>query len=58
MKKIIFLFILFSNTVFAQKKNFSMQEAVNGLATNLAVKNLSQLSWTGSFGILCAGGGE
>ncbi|KXK42026.1 MAG: peptidase S9B dipeptidylpeptidase IV domain-containing protein [Bacteroidetes bacterium OLB11] len=48
MKKIIFLFILFSNTVFAQKKNFSMQEAVNGLATNLAVKNLSQLSWTGS----------
>ncbi len=48
MKKVLFLFLIITNAVFAQKKNFTMQEAVNGLFTNLAVKNLNQLNWTGS----------
>ena len=48
MKKIIFLFILFPAIAFAQKKDFTMQEAVNGMFTNLAVKNLNQLKWTGA----------
>jgi dipeptidyl-peptidase-4 len=47
-----YLFILFSFVIFqeldAQKKNFTMQEAVLGLNTTLAVKNLKQLKWMGS----------
>lgn len=48
MKKIILLLIFTSHVLFAQKKNFTMQEAVNGLSSTLAVKNMNQLKWTGS----------
>lgn len=48
MKKIFLCLVLISSAVFAQKKNFTMAEAVNGLTSTLAVKNLAQLKWTGS----------
>ncbi len=32
--------------LFAQNQKFTMAEAVNGLRSNLAVKNISQFSWT------------
>lgn len=35
------------NSVFAQTQKFTMAEAVNGLRSNLAVKNISQFSWSG-----------
>ncbi len=35
-----------SSSVFAQTQKFTMAEAVNGLRTNLAVKNISQFSWS------------
>ena len=45
MKKIVFTALLFITvTVFAQKKNLTMQDAVLGLATNLRVENLP-LQW-------------
>ena len=31
----------------AQKKNFTMAEAVNGMSTSLALKNMKQLQWAG-----------
>lgn len=47
MKKILIYILLCTVqlTVFAQKKNFSMQDAVLGLSSNLAVANLKQLQW-------------
>ncbi len=48
MKKILILFLLCQNILLAQKKNFTMQEAVSGLSSTLAVKNMQQLKWTGS----------
>jgi dipeptidyl-peptidase-4 len=49
MKQKLILFILFiSSTLFAQQKNFTMQEAVLGLGSTLAVKNVKQLKWMGS----------
>jgi dipeptidyl-peptidase-4 len=49
MKQKLILFILFiSSTLLAQKKDFTMQEAVLGLGSTLAVKNLKQLKWMGS----------
>lgn len=35
------------NSVFAQTQKFTMAEAVNGMRSNLAVKNISQFSWSG-----------
>ena len=41
------LFLLFSGTFFfAQQQKFTIAEAVNGLRSNLAVKNVSQFSWS------------
>lgn len=37
--------LLLSTFVFGQKQKFTMAEAVNGLRSNLAVKNISQFSW-------------
>lgn len=49
MKQKLILFILFiSSTLFAQQKNFTMQEAVLGLGSTLAIKNVKQLKWMGS----------
>jgi len=48
MKKILFLVLLFTQGVIAQKRNLTMAEAVNGLSTTLAVKNLPQLKWMGN----------
>ncbi len=43
----ISLFLLGSTTtLIAQNQKFTMAEAVNGLRTNLAVKNISQFSWS------------
>jgi dipeptidyl-peptidase-4 len=48
MKKTALFFLLFlATTLFAQKKDFTMQEAVNGLSSTLAPLNLKQLKWTG-----------
>ena len=38
--------VVLGGSVFAQTQKFTMAEAVNGLRTNLAVKNISQFSWT------------
>ena len=48
MKKILFLVLLFTQGVIAQKRNLTMAEAVNGMSTTLAVKNLPQLKWMGN----------
>lgn len=47
MKPISTLFLAFLCPVilFAQKKNFTIAEATNGLSTNLALQNLKQVSW-------------
>ncbi|MBW8359352.1 MAG: S9 family peptidase [Weeksellaceae bacterium] len=44
--KLSLLFIGLSSLLFAQNQKFTMAEAVNGLRSNLAVKNVSQFSWT------------
>lgn len=38
--------VVLGGSVFAQTQKFTMAEAVNGLRTNLAVKNISQFSWS------------
>ncbi len=51
MKKNILLLCItigFTQWAYAQKKDFTMQEAVLGLGTNLAPANLKQLKWTGN----------
>ena len=40
------LFLLVGNLLIAQKQKFTMAEAVNGLRSNLAVKNISQFSFS------------
>ncbi|MDV7698854.1 S9 family peptidase [Chryseobacterium soli] len=40
------LMVALGGSVFAQTQKFTMAEAVNGLRTNLAVKNISQFSWS------------
>jgi len=47
MKKIILL-LLISTSLLAQQKNFTMKEAVLGMSSTFAVKNLNQLQWMGS----------
>ncbi|RKS95874.1 dipeptidyl-peptidase-4 [Chryseobacterium defluvii] len=41
------LMLVWGGSVFAQTQKFTMAEAVNGLRSNLAVKNISQFAWTG-----------
>ncbi|MBB4808104.1 dipeptidyl-peptidase-4 [Chryseobacterium defluvii] len=41
------LMVVLGGSVFAQTQKYTMAEAVNGLRSNLAVKNISQFSWTG-----------
>ncbi len=38
--------LVLGGSAMAQTQKFTMAEAVNGLRTNLAVKNISQFSWT------------
>lgn len=38
--------LVLGSSAIAQTQKFTMAEAVNGLRTNLAVKNISQFSWT------------
>ncbi|KAA0126734.1 S9 family peptidase [Chryseobacterium sp. SN22] len=38
--------VVLGSNAFAQTQKFTMAEAVNGLRTNLAVKNISQFSWS------------
>ncbi len=48
MRQFITLLLLtssISSTIVAQDKKFTMQEAVLGLRSNLAIQNLKQLSW-------------
>jgi len=40
------LMMVLGSSAIAQTQKFTMAEAVNGLRTNLAVKNISQFSWT------------
>ncbi|MDH6252245.1 dipeptidyl-peptidase-4 [Chryseobacterium sp. H1D6B] len=44
--KLSLLMIVLGGTAFAQTQKFTMAEAVNGLRTNLAVKSVSQFSWS------------
>ena len=39
--------VVLGGTALAQTQKFTMAEAVNGTRTNLAVKNISQFSWSG-----------
>ena len=45
--KITLLFMVSGSFLFAQNQKFTIAEAVNGLRSNLAVKNISQFSWSG-----------
>lgn len=38
--------VVLGGSAFAQTQKFTMAEAVNGMRTNLAVKNISQFSWS------------
>lgn len=38
--------VVLGGSLYAQTQKFTMAEAVNGLRTNLAVKNISQFSWS------------
>ena len=40
------LLLAFGQLLFAQKQKYTMAEAVNGLRSNLALKNISQFSWS------------
>ena len=44
--KFSLLFLLTGSFLFAQNQKFTIAEAVNGLRSNLAVKNISQFSWS------------
>ncbi|MBL7766377.1 MAG: S9 family peptidase [Chitinophagaceae bacterium] len=50
MNRIIILIAAFilTQSLSAQKKNFTMAEAVNGMGTTFKLKSLSQLQWMGS----------
>lgn len=45
LTKFSFLFLFSGSFLFAQTQKFTIAEAVNGLRSNLAVKNISQFSW-------------
>ncbi len=44
--KLTLLFLAFTGFATAQNQKFTMAEAVNGLRSNLAVKNVSQFAWS------------
>jgi dipeptidyl-peptidase-4 len=44
--KFSLLMLVLGSSAFAQTQKFTMAEAVNGLRSNLAVKNISQFSWS------------
>ncbi|WP_027380163.1 S9 family peptidase [Chryseobacterium daeguense] len=44
--KFSLLMMVLGGSAFAQTQKFTMAEAVNGLRSNLAVKNISQFSWS------------
>ncbi|MCQ4035356.1 S9 family peptidase [Kaistella montana] len=44
--KFSLLFLVAGSSFFAQNQKFTIAEAVNGLRSNLAVKNISQFSWS------------
>ncbi|MDO5615060.1 MAG: DPP IV N-terminal domain-containing protein [Cruoricaptor ignavus] len=46
VSKIILPLLFVGSSLFAQNQKYTMAEAVNGLRTNLAVKNISQFSWS------------
>lgn len=46
LHKFTLLMMVLGGSAFAQTQKFTMAEAVNGLRTNLAVKSISQFSWT------------
>ena len=46
LHKLSLLLIVAAQFAFAQKQKFTMAEAVNGLRSNLAIKNISQFSWS------------
>lgn len=46
LHKFTLLMVVLGGSVFAQTQKFTMAEAVNGLRTNLAVKSISQFSWS------------
>jgi len=46
LSKISLFFFVATNFITAQNQKYTMAEAVNGLRTNLAVKNISGFSWT------------
>ncbi|MDC8106637.1 S9 family peptidase [Chryseobacterium sp. B21-037] len=46
LHKFTLLMVVLSGSLYAQTQKFTMAEAVNGLRTNLAVKNISQFSWS------------
>ncbi|ASW74766.1 prolyl tripeptidyl peptidase [Chryseobacterium piperi] len=59
LHKFTLLMVVLGGSVFAQTQKFTMAEAVNGLRTNLAVKSISQFSWSedGKFYIQAVKGG-
>ncbi|WBV55853.1 DPP IV N-terminal domain-containing protein [Chryseobacterium daecheongense] len=46
LHKFTLLMVVLGGSLYAQTQKFTMAEAVNGLRTNLAVKNISQFSWS------------
>ncbi|WP_411811205.1 DPP IV N-terminal domain-containing protein [Chryseobacterium scophthalmum] len=46
LDKFSLLMVVLGGTASAQTQKFTMAEAVNGMRTNLAVKNISQFSWS------------
>ena len=46
LHKLSLLLLVAAEFAFAQKQKFTMAEAVNGLRSNLAIKNISQFSWS------------
>ncbi|WEK69385.1 MAG: DPP IV N-terminal domain-containing protein [Candidatus Chryseobacterium colombiense] len=46
LHKFSLLMLVLGSSAFAQTQKFTMAEAVNGLRSNLAVKNISQFSWS------------
>lgn len=46
LHKLSLLLLVAAQFAFAQKQKFTMAEAVNGLRSNLVIKNISQFSWS------------
>ena len=45
--KFTYALLLGGSFFYAQQQKFTIAEAVNGLRSNLAVKNIAQFSWSG-----------